>query len=154
MHQPSRLNLPLHRSRRALTFITVSHMTTAALLMWLPWPFTFRLAAIAAVAIACVLALRSIIGNTAAASIQIGIDRRMRVTTRAGRQYEGEVLGGSYVGARITTIVWRPDGGRFAQSILILPDSLAADDFRRLRVVLRYGRALAPAPGSSDATAG
>jgi hypothetical protein len=36
--------------------------------------------------------------------------------------------------------VWRPDRSRFSRAEFILPDMLPADDFRRLRVLLRYGR--------------
>ena len=42
--------------------------------------------------------------------------------------------------AALTSIVWRPDGARWSRSILVLPDMLAPDDFRRLRVMLRYAR--------------
>ena len=36
-----------------------------------------------------------------------------------------------------------------ARTIVVLPDTLPADDFRRLRVVLRYGR-----PAAGGATSG
>jgi hypothetical protein len=44
------------------------------------------------------------------------------------------------VGAWITTIVWRPDNWRLSRTILVLPDMLPDEDFRRLRVMLRYAR--------------
>jgi hypothetical protein len=56
----------------------------------------------------------------------------------------------------VTTIVWRPDRAAWwvpASSILLLPDMLPADDFRRLRVVLRYGRPVV-GEATSDAEAG
>ena len=36
--------------------------------------------------------------------------------------------------------MWRPDGARWSRAILIVPDMLPPDDFRRLRVMLRYAR--------------
>ena len=58
----------------------------------------------------------------------------------------GRVRDASYVGAIVTTLTWRSKGALCARSVLILPDMLPAEDFRRLRVLLRYGR--------SDDTAG
>jgi len=46
----------------------------------------------------------------------------------------------SYVGALLTTLVVRPDGKHRLRTIAILPDMLPADDFRRLRLLLRLGR--------------
>ncbi len=37
-------------------------------------------------------------------------------------------------------VVWRPDGARWSRTVLIVPDMLPAEDFRRLRVMLRYAR--------------
>ena len=82
-------------------------------------------------------------GRGAPVLLHVGHDRRIAITTRDGRSSEGAILDDSYVGARITIIVWRPDRAlRFApaRTILILPDMMEADEFRQLRVLLRYGR--------------
>ncbi len=57
-----------------------------------------------------------------------------------GRLVAGHVRGSSRVGALVTTIVWRPDGAWRSRAILLVPDALPEDDFRRLRVLLRYAR--------------
>jgi hypothetical protein len=77
------------------------------------------------------------------ALVHVGIDRTITVTDRHGRSRNGVVDASTYVGARLTTIVWRHDRAAWWQPagvILILPDVLPADDFRRLRIFLRYGR--------------
>jgi hypothetical protein len=82
-------------------------------------------------------------GRGVPALLHVGDDRRLTATTRDGRSRDGSILDASYVGASLTTIVWRPDRAprfRLARTILILPDMLPADEFRRLRVLLRYGR--------------
>jgi hypothetical protein len=76
--------------------------------------------------------------------MHVGIDRRIRVTLRNGRIVDGTVHADTSVGAGLTSIVWRRDAARWfrlADTLLVLPDMLPADDFRRLRVYLRYGRA-------------
>jgi hypothetical protein len=85
-----------------------------------------------------VVALRR--GGRAVREVVLQGDLRIAVTTGAGAAADGHVRPETYVGARITSIVWRPDGARFSQAILLLPDMLPHDDFRRLRVLLRYGR--------------
>lgn len=57
-----------------------------------------------------------------------------------GRLVAGHVRSSTYVSERLTSIVWRPDDARCSRAILIVPDMLHADDFRRLRVMLRYAR--------------
>jgi len=76
---------------------------------------------------------RAIIG------VELDADRTVRLTERTGRRIEGMVQPDSYVGALLTTLVVRPDGKRRLRTIAILPDMLPADDFRRLRLLLRLG---------------
>jgi len=87
--------------------------------------------------------------------LHVGADRRISVTTRDGRTDEGAVHSDTSVGAWITTLVWIPDGARWfapAKTLVVLPDMLPADDFRRLRVYLRHGRS-APDPDTSGVPA-
>ena len=57
-----------------------------------------------------------------------------------GRLVAGHVRSATYVGELVTSIVWRPDDAWRSRAILVVPDMLPADDFRRLRVMLRYAR--------------
>ena len=154
MNRPPRLHLQPRFSRRAVALIVATHAMTAALLMWLPGSLVVRVAGVAFVAIACGAALRNVVGRASPASIRVDIERRISVTARNGREREGDVLADSYVGARLTTIVWRPDGAWIVRTILILTDTLAVDEFRQLRIVMRYGRAPVPAVDNSDTDAG
>jgi hypothetical protein len=72
--------------------------------------------------------------------IVLSADRLIVVRDGRDQLIAGHVRAATYVGARITTIVWRPDGAWRSRAELILPDMLPAEDFRRLRVQLRYGR--------------
>jgi hypothetical protein len=64
----------------------------------------------------------------------------VHAVTADGRALRGRVLPATYVGSRVTTLVWRADGERLARTECLLADSLATEEFRRLRVQLRYGR--------------
>ena len=143
MPAPPRLRLEPRPSRIACALLAAACVAAAALLAVLPleWP----LAAASGVLVVSVATrgLWRCSGRGVPALLHVGIDRRVTVTGRDGRSRDGVVRDDSYVGARITVIIWRPDGARWWQppeSILILPDTLPAEDFRRLRVFLRYGR--------------
>jgi hypothetical protein len=79
-------------------------------------------------------ASRAIIG------IELDLDRSVCLTERAGRRIEGILQPDSYVGALVATVVMRPKGKRRLRSTAILKDMLAAEDFRRLRLLLRLGQ--------------
>jgi len=76
----------------------------------------------------------------AVTEVRVAPDLMLVACMGDGRLAAGHVCAATYVGAWLTTIVWRPDGRRRSRTILVLPDMLAAEDFRRLRVMLRYAR--------------
>ena len=85
-----------------------------------------------------VVALRR--GRFAITELRLAPDLVLVVHMGDGRLVAGHVRSATYVGAWMTTIVWRADGAYWSRAVLVLPDMLAAEDFRRLRVMLRYAR--------------
>jgi len=85
-----------------------------------------------------VVALRR--GPRAVTELRLAPDLVLVVHHGDGRLVAGHVRSATYVGALLTSIVWRPDRALWSHAILIVPDMLPADDFRRLRVMLRYAR--------------
>jgi len=79
-------------------------------------------------------------GPRAVVAFHLGADRVVVVRHGDGRLVAGHLRSATYVAATLTTIVWRPDGARRSRAILVLPDMLPAEDFRRLRILLRYAR--------------
>ena len=148
------LRLALRRSRLAALMIAVAYAATAVLLLALPLPAAVRLGGAAGIGVACVWALWRAVGGGAPVRLRVGVDRRIAVITADGRACDGDVLADSFVGHRLTTIVWLPDGARHARTLMIAADTFAADDFRRLRVALRYGRAAGVWPETNGADAG
>jgi len=55
-----------------------------------------------------------------------------------GGHRSGVLRDGSFVAPWLTIIRWRPCDAHFDRAILLLPDMLPADDFRRMRVMLRW----------------
>ena len=136
------LRISLGRSRSASAPICVAWMATAALVAWLPGAVALRGALVIGIGAHAILTIRHWATRSASRAI-IGVDldsdRTVRLTERTGRCIEGIVQPDSYVGALLTTLVVRPDGKRRLRTVAILPDMLPADDFRRLRLLLRLG---------------
>jgi hypothetical protein len=141
MDPPPRLRLAPGPSRFGRAAVIAACALAIVLLAALPIPMAGLVTGTAAVVAVLARGLWRCAGGVPA-SLEVGVDRRIAVTDRAGHSRAGSILEDSYVGARLTTIVWRADGEpwwRPAHAILILPDTLRRDEFRRLRVVLRYG---------------
>jgi hypothetical protein len=85
-----------------------------------------------------VVALRR--GARAVTELRLAPDLVLVVHHADGRLVAGHVRSATYVGELVTSVVWRPDGACWSRAILIVPDMLPAEDFRRLRVMLRYAR--------------
>jgi toxin CptA len=151
MHSPPRIRLVPRPSRLACAFLAIACAATAALIAVLPLTPLASITAWVVVAAIAARGLRRCAGRGGPALLHVGIDRRVTVTGRDGRSRDGTVRDDSYVGAAITVIVWRPDRARWwqpSEAVPILPDALQPDEFRRLRVLLRYGRA--PAEGGTS----
>jgi hypothetical protein len=123
------------------------------LLAALPLPTSILLPSVVAVASVLVGGLWRCTGRGIPALMHVGNDRRVTVTDYEGRSHEGTILDDTFVGAWLATIVWRRDGlpwWRPAPAIVVLPDMLSPDEFRRLRVALRYGRPATRGATSDD----
>lgn len=121
--------------------LAAATIVTAALLAVLPGDVWLRGSAIAIAGACGIYALRragTVGSNGSIESIELGADRRAVITDRCGCRIEGVVQPESYVGAMLTTLVLRPDGARRSRALAIWPDAIAADEFRRLRVMLRH----------------
>jgi hypothetical protein len=161
MRRSPPLQLDLRPSRLGRRLVAAGGAVTAVLIVWLPLGHEFRIVALLIVAQAMIDGIRRVAGRALPATLVVGVDRRIVVRRRDGDLVAGLILDATYVGTYLTTVVWRPDGDgvgwrilRPAQTIIVLPDALSAEDFRRLRVVLRYGRVASPERGTRGATAG
>ena len=142
MKRLQRLRLEPRRSRIAGVAIVAGCAAIALLVAVLRLPVAATLGCMAIVTAVLISSLRRCVGRGVPAIVHVGLDRTISVTDRNGRSRAGRILDDSYVGSALTTIVWRPDGDpwwRPARTLLVVPDSLTPEEFRRLRVVLRYG---------------
>lgn len=143
MHHAPPLETSLSPSRLACAWIVILAWLTLALSFTLPIPMWVGFLAALPLAAWTALRLRGCrAGHAVACRLRLDGDRMLSISTFEGRTLRGRILPSTYVGARLTTLVWRPEGevGRFARARCVLPDMLPPEEFRRLRVLLRYGR--------------
>ncbi len=63
---------------------------------------------------------------------------------RDGARQPCQILRDSTVTPHLTVLSVRPEGARLARSVVILPDSMDPESFRRLRIWLKWGGHVAP----------
>ena len=143
MRMPPSVHVVLAPSRVAGAGIGVLAAATIALTLAMPlepWLQAVLVIALVAWAVTAfhVDALHR--GHRAVTEIRVAPDLMLVACMGDGHLVAGHIRAATYVGPWLTTIVWRPDGRRISRTILVLPDMLPAEDFRRLRVMLRYAR--------------
>ena len=125
-------------SRRARAAIAAAVVATSALACATPLTPSARALAACAIAWSALRALRAV---ARPASLRIDGTGEIAVDGAAGY-----VVAGSFVAPWLTAVRWRPAGAWRDRGLLVLPDMLGAEDFRRLRVLLRLAPPRADAP--------
>ena len=145
MRDPPPLRVDLVPSRLRRAFIVAAYGSAAAVLIILPLGVALRAWSVALVVALALKAWR----DEPPTTLLVRLDGTLAMILRDGAACEAALVGG-YCGVRLVTIVYRRAGQRRCESLAIVPDMLAADDLRRLRVRLAYSRSddVAGAPAS------
>jgi len=126
------LEVALLRSRRLAGFVAVSAGATVALVAAMPLPAA---AAILVATSALCLGLHAL--HHALRSRRLYVDHSGAVSVDG---VAGALRPGSFVAPWLTVVRWRPAGSWVDRTVPVLPDMLPADDFRELRVLLKWGQ--------------
>jgi len=143
MRLPPIVHVSLGPSRSAGAAFGVATLATLVIVLLVPLD-PWQHGAVCAVVLAWAWAAfqRIAVRSTPDAVVELRLAPNLLVvvTRGDGRLVAGHVRSSTCVSAALTSIVWRPDRARWSRSILVVPDMLPPDDFRRLRVMLRYAR--------------
>ena len=126
--------------------LCVVHGAAAAVIWLAPVPLWLKAAIALAIAASLVHALSRNAALHAEGSIvalEITEAGRLSVRTRAGEWQACELLGSSYVSPSLTILNLESPGAR-VRHVVLVPDNVAAQDFRRLRTWLRWAAYRAP----------
>lgn len=134
------MNVRLKPSRRLVLVLAAAH-SVAALLLW-PLDMPSWLKVLGTLALAASLAYYVLHyawlrmpGSVVALEVK---HDGMGFRTRDGEWEACRPLPSSYVSSYFTILNLRAGDSRFARHVVILPDSLDAEDYRLLRVLLRW----------------
>ena len=120
----------LVRSRAAVAFIAAGGTATMAVVLAIELPAW--LAPLLAAGVAC-SALHALDGALRPRRVRVALDGAACIDGR-----EGRLRHPCFVAPWLTVVRWRPAAAWFDRTVLVLPDMLPAEDFRRLRVLLRW----------------
>jgi|SRR5258705_5285270 toxin CptA len=135
------LRISLRPSRLLAAILLLAHAAAITAVLMVELPRWLKVVAIALLVAQCVVVVRRqafLMGADAATAIEVTSDHRMNVETRSSGWCEYDVLGSTYVTSYLTVLNLRRPGNRMAKHVTLLRDSLNADDFRKLRVWLRW----------------
>jgi toxin CptA len=144
---PPLLVLRLGPSFRLAIMLGLAHVSAISLLWPLMLPVAAKLASTVALAISLVIYLRHYALGKSAGSItglSLADDMTCTLETRRGERIACALLGSSFVAPYLTVLELKPLNDTRGShrlrpcSVVILPDAIAEEDFRRLRVLLRW----------------
>lgn len=137
---PSMPPLALRPSRKLAVLLLAAHAATGCMLLWLPLPPWLRGGAallLLGSAVHTVMRHALLRGPRAITALAFTDSEQVSIGRRDGSWQAGRILGSSTVGA-LLTVLNIAASGRTAH-VVLLGDSLPADDFRRMRIWLRWG---------------
>lgn len=70
--------------------------------------------------------------------LRLDEDCHCEFQTRTGEWHDAALLGSSFVSPNLTVLNLKPVNGRLVKHLAVLPDAVSAEDFRRLRVWLKW----------------
>ena len=145
------VKLAIGPSRRLALALTLAHAGAAASVLSVEVPIWMKIVLPLAIAASLLHALNGaalLRSRAAIVAIEIGEGGAVSFKTRRGEWQEAALLDTSFVAPYLTVLNLQPKRSWFARHVVVAPDSVPAEDFRRLRVWLRWRKASA-ATGNS-----
>jgi toxin CptA len=121
--------------------LALGHGAAIAIMLLVDIPLWAALVAAAGLAVNLFVVVRRhalMLTPDSAVAIEIGSDDKVGIRTRHGEWSEYAVLGNTCVTAYLTVLNLQQTDSRAIRRIAIFPDSVDAEDFRKLRVWLRW----------------
>ena len=131
----------LSPSWRLAAILAAGHCAVAVIVLVLDVAPIWQCGVIALLAISLGYELRNSalrLSAQAVVALRVSKDNLLSVQTRRGEWSDFDVAGSSYVTSALTVLNLRATDSHRMQNVVLLPDSMAADDFRRLRAWLRW----------------
>ena len=130
------ITVGLHRSRFLLAALSVVHGLAIVAILATPWPMEWQFGLVVACLAAGALALQGT--KVPLSALLLASDGRLSASCGGPQEFQPcSLLPGAYIHPLLTVFRIRIETGAL-RTILVLPDSMAAEDARRLRLFLRF----------------
>lgn len=136
------LKISLKPSLRLALVLCVAHAIAAGASLLLDLPIWLKIVLVLVIGANCGVYLydTALLRSTrAVVGLEISDDGALSFQTRGGEWREGTLLASSFVSPYLTILNIGTDGRFSARHVVIMPDGIDAEEFRRLRVRLRWG---------------
>lgn len=135
--------LSIHRkpSYWLATILSLAHLAAAGLLWSLELPLGIMVIAVAALVFSLIYYLRLdalLSANDAVAFFELSDEMQCTLTARSGESTVCSILGNTFVASYLIVLNLKPTGKFLMRSVVILPDGIDVEEFRQLRVWLRW----------------
>ena len=141
------LNIRLKPSGYLTLLLSVAHTIAIGLVLALPLPIELKLVTTLVFCVSLVFYLKRnarLAAPNSIIALEVKEDCTCAIETRSGKRLDCILLPTSYVSVSLTILNLKADGEMLARHVVILPDSLNPEDFRKLRVLLRWKYKHAP----------
>ena len=135
------LKIKLRRSGQMAAVLTVAHGAGIVFFAMVGLPLWARIAGAGILIVQWVFCMRRhalMLAADSPTGIEINSNNEFSLGMRSCEWRNYDVLGSTYVMPYLTVLQLQQKGGRAINRIALLPDSLQAEDFRKLRVWLRW----------------
>ncbi|MGH8710945.1 MAG: protein YgfX [Burkholderiales bacterium] len=143
------LNIRLKPSGYLTLLLSAAHIIAIGLVLALPLPIGLKLVTTLVFCVSLVFYLKRnarLAAPNSIIALEMMEDCACAIETRSGKRLDCILLPTSYVSASLTILNLKADGEMLARHVVILPDSINPEDFRKLRVLLRWKFKAKPAP--------
>ena len=142
------LKISLRPSWVLVSILALAHGAAIAIILLVGIPWWAQVIAVAGLTVHLVVVVRQqalLLGRDSTVAIEIHSDNTLSVQARRGAWSEYAVVGDTYVAPYLTVMNLRQTDSHALKRIVILPDSLDAEEFRKLRVWLCWREETRPA---------
>lgn len=143
------LRLRFKSSRQLLAYLLLGHLIAASCVLSVLLPPWLKVLLLSLLLTSLLYSVRNQAWRTwpfSIVALQFERDGTVFMQYRNGKTLEAQVLASSFVTPHLTIILLKSNQAGFARSVLLLPDMLAPELFRSLRVWLKWrlGHGAAP----------
>lgn len=128
-------------SHQLAIILSLAHFAAAGLLWPLALSWGIKVIIVAALIISLIHYLRQdalLTASNAVVALELSDEMPCTLITRSGKSITCTILGSTFVAPYLTVLNLKLAGKFFMCSVVILPDSMDTEQFRQLRVWLRW----------------